>query len=206
MRTRLLTILISAVLGSHIVWSDASAQATEKVWTINQILAERSKEVTKNKTPACNNPGAPASTEIEKCVCPDDVTSLVQYRPSVLQCGKNAGIIVSGRYMSMFSAVVRDKEDRDRWPAKGVNGCSKSQVDAGLGKCSVFKVQKIISVDNKDGDAEVHCLGASGYSTLFRNVVRITIKPPRGTSSTDVNTEGVRLERLCLHGPKLPLN
>jgi hypothetical protein len=160
----------------------------------------------KNKTPACTNPGGSANADIEKCVCPNDVTSLVQYRPSILQCGKNAGIIVSGRYMSMFSAVVRDKENRDRWPAKGVNGCSKSQVDAGLGKCSVFKVQKIISVDNPKGDAEVHCLGASGYSALFRNVVRITIKPPRGTSSTDVNTEAVRLERLCLHGPKFPLN
>ena len=206
MRTRLLTILVSALVGAHVVVGDVSAQTTEKVWTINQILAERSKEVTKNKTPACNNAGGVTNPDIEKCVCPADVTTLVQYRPSIQQCGKNAGIIVSGRYMNMFSAVVRDKEDRDRWPAKGVNGCSKSQVDAGLGKCSVFKVQKVISVDNADGDAEVHCLGASGYSALFRNVVRITIKPPRGTSTTDVHTEGSRIERLCLYGPKLPLN
>lgn len=205
MRIHVLPALLFVVCSHLLLSGETHAQTTEKVWTINQILAERSKEVTKNKTPTCTNPGSSTNSDIEKCVCPADVTTLVQYRPSIQQCGKNAGIIVSGRYQNMFSAVVRDKEDRDRWPAKGVNGCSKSQVDAGLGKCSVFKVQKIISVDNKDGDAEVHCLGASGYSALFRNVVRITIKPPLGSSSNSVHTEG-RIERLCLYGPKLPLN
>jgi hypothetical protein len=206
MRAHLLTIIALSLCGTLSVPTTSDAQATKKVWTIAEILEERSDEVTKNKAPACNNPGAPATTTIPKCVCPNEVTTLVQYRPSIQQCGKNAGIIVSGRYIKMFSAVVRDKQDRDRWPAKGVNGCSRSQVAAGLGKCSVFKVQKIIAVDNAGGDAEVHCLGASGYSTLFRDVARITIKPPREAASTQVHPEAVKLERLCLNGPDLALN
>lgn len=197
----LLSLSCVAPLGN-----ESRAQSSNRVWTVSEILAERSSEVTKNKAPACTNPGAPANTKIAKCVCPSDITTLVQYRPSIAQCGKNAGIIVSGRYIKMFSAVVRDTEDRDRWPANGTKGCTKAQVAAGLGKCSVFKVQKIIAVDNAKGDAEVHCLGASGYSALFRNVVRITIKPPRGTSSSEVHSEAANLERLCLQGPDLPLN
>lgn len=197
----LCTIIIA--MGSEV----ADAQITEKVWTVKEILAERKSPATSNGKATCNNAGADATTKIEKCVCPADVTSLVQYRPSIAQCGKKAGLVVSGRYIKMFSAVVRDTEDRDRWPANGVKGCSKAQVAAGLGKCSVFKIQKTIGVDDASGDAEVHCFGASGYSPLFKNVVRITIKPPKGSAaSQSVHSEASKLERLCLYGPTLPLN
>jgi hypothetical protein len=62
-------------------------------------------------------------------------------------------------------------------------------------------VQKIIYVKNADGDAEVHCLGASGYSSLFARVSRITAK------LSDVpGSNKDPLERLCLNGPDVPLN
>ena len=136
------------------------------------------------------------------CVCAQDVSNSVQYRPAVTECGGKAAIVMSGRYLDIFSVVVRDNMNKDRWPTEGINGCSEFERDTlGLNKCSAFKVQKTIAVSNRNGDAEVHCLGASGYSPLFRNVVRMTAKlEDRPNSSDDP------LERLCLIGPDKPLN
>ena len=98
--------------------------------------------------------------------------------------------------------MVRDKENKDRWPPAGINNCSAYERDTlGLNKCSAFKVQKVIGVEDPDADAEVHCLGASGYSTLFRKVSRITVK------LKDVpGSNADPLARLCLIGPTVPLN
>ena len=180
----------------------AQKNSNNKVWTINEILAERQEPVENNDPRMCDG------GRFKPCVCAPDVTKLVQYRPSIAQCGKKAGIVMSGRkYLNVFSAVVRDRENRDRWPltfpttGAGYGGCNLAQAKAGLAKCSAYKVQKIIRVDNKDGDAVVHCLGESGYHPLMKGISRITIK------IKDVpGSNADPLERLCLSGATKPLN
>src|SRR5262249_29059447 len=73
-----------------------------------------------------------------------------------------------------FSVVVRDTENRDRWPSPhGINGCSVFEtIGPGPNKCSAFKVQKKIVTH----DGVINCLGAAGNSVLFKNVVRATVK------------------------------
>ncbi len=203
-RLATLSMFTLAALITSVTATPAIAQTPtpERVWTIDEILAERQEPVEKKNPRMCmGNPFKP-------CVCAPDVTKLVQYRPSIAQCGKKAGIIMSGsRYISAFSVVVRDRDNRDRWPitfpssGTGYGGCTLAQAKAGLGKCSAFKVQKIINVKNKNGDAEVHCLGESGYHPLMKGISRMTIK------LKDVpGSHADPLERLCLYGPKKPLN
>ncbi len=180
----------------------SSAQTTTKrVWTVAEILAERQEPVD------IENPRMCMGNRFKPCVCAPDVTKLVQYRPSIAQCGKKAGIVMSGRYITAFSVVVRDRDNRDRWPISfpatgtGYGGCTLAQAKAGLGKCSAFKVQKIIKVNNENGDAEVHCLGQSGYHPLMKGISRMTVK------LKDVpGSHADPLERLCLKGPTTPLN
>jgi hypothetical protein len=97
---------------------------------------------------------------------------------------------------------VRDYENKDRWPPQGLNGCTVFERDTlGLNKCSAFKVQDIVGIEDPKADAEIHCLGASGYSALFNRVSRITIK------LKDVpGSNADPLERLCLIGPTVALN
>lgn len=194
MISRIATVALFALL--NLVAFDSSAQA-KKVWTPEEILAERKLNSKDKKKPKYCQGGA-----FKPCVCPRDVTKRVQYRPAVSVCGGDAAIILSGSYLSAFSAVVRDGENKDRWPVNGANGCTPYETNVlGLNKCSVFKVQKIVGVEDPEADAEIHCLGASGYSTLFRRVTRITIK-----ISDIPGTNDDPLARLCLAGPTKPLN
>ncbi len=201
---KLLNTLCAIALGVTITGATvASAQTktTQKVWTISEILGARQEEV-KN-----DNPSMCMGNRFKPCVCANEVTKLVQYRPSIAQCGKKAGIVMSGRYTKAFSVVVRDRDNRDRWPIEfpqtgtGYGGCTRAQAKAGLGRCSAFKVQRIIKVKNDNGDAEVHCLGQSGYHPLMRGISRMTIKLKDVPGS---NSDP--LERLCLKGPTTPLN
>lgn len=196
MKRLALTVCVS-ILTALSVGATCSAQSdTDRVWTINEILDERQAPADVKKPSYC------MGDRYKPCVCAPDVSKLVQYRPSIAQCGRNAGVIFSGRYLHIYSVVVRDKLNRDRFPERpGFNGCSASQYLAGLSKCSAFKVQKIIRVKNDKGDAEVHCLGANGYSRLFRGVSRITVKL-RDVPGSHTDP----LERLCLMGPRKPLN
>ncbi len=178
--------------------TQAGAQeVTGKVWTVEEILAERKTPREKRKPRMCRG-GA-----FKPCACPKDVPTLVQYRPAVKECGGDAAIVLSGaKYMDIYSVVVRDVENKDRWPAQGANGCTPYETNVlGLNKCSVFKVQKILGIENETRDAEVHCLGASGYSPLFKRVSRITAK------FKDIpNSNADPLARWCLAGPATPLN
>jgi hypothetical protein len=71
----------------------------------------------------------------------------------------------------------------------------------GLNRCSVFKVQKVLGIENDNGYAEIHCLGTSGYSALFGRVTRITAK------FQDIpGSNKDPLARWCLAGHDLPLN
>ena len=196
------TLCMVALAGLAIGPTPSSAQTTTKrVWTVAEILAERQEPVD------IENPRMCMGNRFKPCVCAPDVTKLVQYRPSIAQCGKKAGIVMSGRYITAFSVVVRDRDNRDRWPISfpatgtGYGGCTLAQAKAGLGKCSAFKVQKIIKVNNENGDAEVHCLGQSGYHPLMKGISRMTVK------LKDVpGSHADPLERLCLKGPTTPLN
>jgi hypothetical protein len=199
-----LSVILCAATAVGMEATSAAAQTstTKKVWTIEDILAERQEPVV-NK-----NPNMCMGNRFKPCVCAPAVTKLVQYRPSVAECGKKAGIIMSGaRYISAFSVVVRDRDNRDRWPLTfpstgiGYGGCTLAQARAGLGKCSAFKVQKILNVKNENGNAEVHCLGESGYHPLMKGISRMTVKLKDVPSS-----HADPLERLCLYGPTKPLN
>lgn len=197
----LLSVLAAAIsIGA--VTASAQTTPTQKVWTIDEILAERETPLEIKSPRMCDG------NRFKPCVCAPDVTKLVQYRPSIAQCGKNAGIVMSGsKYLKAFSVVVRDRENRDRWPLNfpatgaGWGGCTLAQAKAGLTRCSAYKVQKIIKVDNENGDAEVHCLGESGYHPLMKKISRITVK------LQDVpGSNADPLERLCLYGATKPLN
>lgn len=190
------TRLVTALLVCISVVS-TTAQAQKKVWTAEEILSERKLSVKDKKKPRFCRGGA-----FKPCVCPKDVTKLVQYRPAVKECKGRAAIILSGKYLNSYSAVVRDYENKDRWPPQGINGCSAFERDTlGLNKCSAFKVQEVLPIENEAADAEIHCLGASGYSTLFKKVSRITIK------LADIpGSNSDPLVRLCLAGSTEALN
>lgn len=187
------------VLGVFAFINEPQAQNStpiREVWSIDRIMSERVFRPIKKKPKYCN------TGPFKPCVCPADVPSIVQYRPAVKECSGKAAIILSGKYKDVFSVVVRDKENKDRWPVNGINGCTPYETNVlALNKCSAFKAQKVIDVSNDTGDATVHCLGASGYSGLFKRVRRMTAKIADVPGST---TDP--LARWCLKGPAAPLN
>ncbi len=167
-----------------------------RIWTLEEILAEPLKEDKKGRVRYCKG------GRFKPCVCPEFVSKFARYRPSVQECGGDAAIVLSGRYLNVFSVVVRDSENRDRWPTAGFGKCTAFERDTlGLNKCSAFKVQKILLAKNEQTRARVHCLGASGYSTLFKRVTRMTAKLSDIPGSTDDP-----LVRWCLNSPRQPLN
>jgi len=137
------------------------------------------------------------------CVCWQNVSKDVSYRPKYAKCGGKAAILTRGKYLGIFSAVVRDRENRDRWPVSGFNGCSVelSTSEAPPTTCSAFKAQKVFMEQTEIGPQKVTCLGAPGTSPLFRNVVRITAKIADIPNSTNDP-----LARWCLRSPRLNLN
>ncbi len=192
--------LRAAALGACVlmgaVFSSQPCVAENRVWTADEILAERKEPRIKKHQRFCSG------GVFKPCVCPRDVPTITQYRPAVKECGGRAAIVLSGKYTTIYSVVVRDVLNRDRWPISNFGGCSVYERDElGLNKCSAFKVQKIISLRSNGTDAEIHCLGASGYSSLFRGVRRITAK-----FSDDPNSSNDPLARWCLAGPDQPLN
>jgi hypothetical protein len=196
-RITLLIALVFSVLG---LVDTATAQSTpttsRKVWTVDEIIASRQFRPIVKKPKYCQG------GFFKPCVCPTDVPSIVQYRPAIAECNGKAGIVLSGKYMNVFSVVVRDRENKDRWPPTGINGCTAYERDIlALNKCSAFKAQRVILVANKAGNATVHCLGASGYSTLFKRVTRMTAKLADVPNSTNDP-----LARWCLKGPIEALN
>lgn len=166
-----------------------------KVWTIAEILSE----------PASGGAGGEATCGGElgfkRCICAPNVPSYVRYRPAVTECNGNAAAILSGRLSNVVSVVVRDTQNRDRWPAagSGFGGCTFEEADSSSppNRCSAFKVQSRFSIAE---DTEIHCFGASGYSDLFADVARLTVK----IGGPGVGDE--EIERYCLNGPDLPLN
>jgi hypothetical protein len=171
-----------------------------QVTTVAKILAERDTTTPNKKKPRYCTGGA---IRFKRCVCAPDVTKRVQYRPIVKECGRKAAIILNGTYASAFSAVVRNVENADRIPKNAlINGCSIYDRDTlGLNKCSVYKAQKVLKYEDERGTVSVHCLGAPGTSSYFKNARRITVKLGDAPDSTNDP-----IARLCLAGPTKNLN
>ena len=168
-----------------------------RVWSIAEVLSE----------PRTGGAGGSAQCGGEfgfkRCVCAENVRSSMRYRPALTECNGNAAAILDGEYLNAFSIVVRDSQNRDRWPAagSGFGGCSAALANSESppNSCSAFKVQEKIEVAG--GAAVVHCFGASGYSNIFSDVVRVTIKNSDDPFSSDDD-----IDRLCLSLGSLPLN
>lgn len=173
-----------------------STPSNDRVWTLEEIIDEPSPKLPKGKTKYCHG------GRFQPCVCYQYVSRAMKYRPAVEECGGDAGILFGKKYTGIYSAVVRDGENRDRWPETGFGGCTPYERDTlGLNKCSAFKVQDIIKVKDGKEPYALHCLGASGYSTLFKKVTRITVKLSDRPDSNDDP-----LVRWCLKKPNQPLN
>jgi len=168
-----------------------------RVWTIQEILDE----------PRTGGAGGAASCGGElgfrRCVCAESVRPSLRYRPALAECNGNAAAVLDGEYLNAFSIVVRDSQNRDRFPAagSGFGGCSTALADSESppNSCSAFKVQEKIEIAG--GTAIVHCFGASGYSSIFSDVVRVTIKNSDDPFSSDDD-----IDRLCLVSGSAPLN
>ncbi len=169
----------------------------QKVWTISEILAE----------PSTGGGGGAARCGGEfgfrRCICAGDVPSYVRYRPAVVECNGNAAAILSGRLLNAFSVVVRDTQNKDRWPeaGSGYGGCSfeVANAESPPNSCSAFKAQDRFYIGG--GVAEIYCFGESGYSEIFADAARLTVK-----LTDDPNSSEDEIERFCLHGATLPLN
>lgn len=173
------------------------ADPTQRIWTVAEILSE----------PRSGGAGGTASCGGEfgfrRCICADQVPSFVRYRPAVLECNGNAAAILSGRLNNAFSIVVRDTQNRDRWPeaGSGFGGCSfaEANAEAPPNRCSAFKAQSRFEIGG--GTTEVYCFGASGYSSVFADAVRMNVK-----LTDDPFSSNDEVERYCLRSPSMPLN
>ena len=168
-----------------------------RIWTISEILSEPARGGS-GGAPTCGG-----ELGFKRCVCAAQVPSYVRYRPSVLECNGNAAAILSGRLNNAFSIVIRDTQNRDRWPeaGSGFGGCSFEIANSKSppAACSAFKAQSRFEIG--DGTTEVYCFGASGYSPIFSDAARLTVKLTDNPFSNDDD-----IERYCLESPILPLN
>lgn len=188
-------------LGLLVVTNVVNSIAVAETTTIAKILTELD-----TTTPDPKKPKYCSGGVFKPCVCWQDVTKRVMYRPSVRECRGNAAIILSGSYNGAFSAVLRNRENADRIPVPSkatVNGCSKALASsvAPPNKCSLFKAQKVIRVNNDGGDITVHCMGSRGNSKYGSLARRITIK-----LADSPNDSSDPIVRVCLQSPLKNLN
>ena len=145
----------------------------------------------------------PAATcnesHFKPCICASKAPKDLQYRPRLSQCGGRAGVILKGRLAGSFSVVLRDRENRDRFPATGFNGCTASQAALGPNRCSAYKVQKTIKIPG----GKIQCFGAAGSSRILSKTTRLTIKLKDSPTSTNDP-----LLRICLplFSARYPIN
>lgn len=145
-----------------------------------------------------------AGSPFKPCICADKVPTTIKYRPSLAECGGKAAAILSGQFATSYSVVLRDKGNRDRWPASGYNGCTSEETSKGLNKCSAFKCQKILKRSTSSvttGAQQICCFGEKGTNQILGGASRLTIK------LQDVpNSSSDPLVRVCLNGYKATKN
>lgn len=138
------------------------------------------------------------------CICASSLSKSIKYHPAEPACNGNAAILLRAPYLSLFSVVVRDNQNKDRWPPQGANGCSPELTNAKNppNRCSVFKAQRRFTRITAEGKRErVYCLGAPGNSSLFSRVQRITAK------FNDVpDSSKDQIERWCIIRPECGMN
>ena len=126
-------------------------------------------------------------------VCKEQVPKNVLYRPRFSGCGGKAAVLLRGDFIDSFSVVVRDSQNRDRFPpaGSGYGGCSFALANSASppARCSAFKASReyVALVGGKS--TRVICFPESGNSSLFKDVRRITIK---------VQNSAASLRRYCL--------
>jgi hypothetical protein len=135
------------------------------------------------------------------CICAKSVPTEVKYRPRLPECGGKAAVILEGEWANAFSVVFRDRQNRDRYPSVGYNGCTAAEAGgvAPPNRCSAFKVQKKIRQEGR----VIHCFGNKGTDKILAKASRLTVKlKDVPTSSMDP------LARICLNGfsARKPLN
>lgn len=137
------------------------------------------------------------------CICSSSLSKSIRYHPAEPACGGNAAILLRAPYLNLFSVVVRDNLNRDRWPVTGANGCSAELAASKSppARCSVFKAQKRFTRIIAGKRERVNCLGAPGNSALFARVQRITAK------FNDVpDSSKDKIERWCIIRPECGMN
>jgi hypothetical protein len=125
------------------------------------------------------------------CICAKSVPTEVKYRPRLAECGGKAAVILEGEWASAFSVVFRDRQNRDRYPSFGYNGCTASEAGgvAPPNRCSAFKVQRKIREEGRT----IHCFGNKGTDKILAKASRLTVK------LRDVPTSSMDpLARICL--------
>lgn len=133
------------------------------------------------------------------CICASKSPVDVKFRPSYSQCNGRAAAILEGSFARSFSVVLRDRENRDRFPATGFNGCTAAQAALGPNRCSAYKCQKVI----KTAGSMTCCFGAAGKSRILSKATRMTIKLKDSPNNT--NDPIVRV-CLPLFSARYPMN
>ncbi len=196
---------LSFLTASCLFYSSAFAQGRTprdgagRVWTVAEILAEKHTDKPRKPIKYCEG------GRFKPCVCSSYVAREMQYRPAIEECNGNAGVALTGKYGRIFSAVVRDRDNRDRFPeaGSGYGGCSFDEANAvnPPNSCSAFKAQQVLRIGSGKDQGRLHCLGESGYSTTFSRVSRVTVKLADSPNSSDDP-----IVRWCLRKGSLPLN
>lgn len=166
------------------------------VWTpFTEVSAERLGRA-KRLVPRCHG------KKLAPCVCWQEVPKSIVYLPSDKRCGKstypgdtdnyNASIFLRGEYRNTFSVVVRNGHGEDRSPYEAAL-CTFEEFDSGLSECSRWKPW---SVTFRKG-GQLSCLGASGFSKVFKGIQRMTLKMTSGPMD---------VRAMCLKRANLPLN
>lgn len=144
------------------------------------------------------------------CTCVEDIPKQIKYRPSLPECDGDAAAILIGPWASIYSIVLRDSQNRDRWPlpGSGYGGCSfeLANSDDPPKRCSAFKAARVLrkrksSISKRP--QRIFCFGEPGTSNILEPATRMTIKI-RDIPGSNLDP----IVRLCLpdFDPDKPLN
>jgi len=177
-----LCMLSIAVPASSFAIDDSSAQLTSSSTPARVTRSTRARHSARTAA-ALSVPDAKCNEgRFTPVICAKDVPTTIKYRPAYASCGGRAAALLSGPYLNAFSVVLRDRENRDRWPecprATGnYGGCSFYQCNTlGLNRCSAFKCQNILREGQGARAQKVCCFGAPGNSGVLAGASRLTIK------------------------------